>query len=306
MLRLSLVIFIFSFNSFAELSDKEKFLNQFRKEENKVVTKQEQFKRLYEKRKKEQELRQHHRQQVDMDEQKRVQLLEELNNHPDFDVIGADKLPYGALLRIKEQLESRGMMDQRKKDAYIKKVKKHNQENKDNQIELDEVDPELTNSFGMGGGAPNITLTQEELENPIKMPPEKVEQYLQQSYRQMDPMESRSLLASKFKGKPFISSEKFVFFMDSVIREPYAIADAMGVIKNRSKIGLYIGFLVLSYFIGVFYKKVQEAKELEGMQKTLGNITRSLVMNALRFAIFLTFFGGYLKRTWGVFTRVFL
>ena len=124
-------------------------------------------------------------------------------------------------------------------------------------------------------------------------------------YRELSQESSRKILTNYFQKKAWPSHPKMIEFIDELIRRPGALEKATAILRGRKDIVIYIGFLIITFFLGVFYKKIDEKKRSKGMTKVMEYCSRFFVMNTLRLAIFVFFFRKYLDDTFLVFMQVF-
>ncbi len=124
-------------------------------------------------------------------------------------------------------------------------------------------------------------------------------------YRSLTREESLKILQIKLKDKPFLTHPKIIKFIDELIRRPEALEKAVSIVKGRQEIVSYIIFLVITFFLGMFYRKVHANKKSSGIQKIMDFLSRFVVMNTLRIGIFVFFFKKYLDDTFFVFIQVF-
>ena len=128
-------------------------------------------------------------------------------------------------------------------------------------------------------------------------------------YRALTREEARQNLQTKLQALPvatdFLTHPKIIEFIDELIRRPNALEKALSIVQGKHDLISYLIFLVITYFLGLFYKKVHMAKESVGIQKVLDFFSRIVLMNSLRIGIFVFFFKQYLDETFWVFVQVF-
>ena len=128
-------------------------------------------------------------------------------------------------------------------------------------------------------------------------------------YRALMREESRQILQTKLQALPvatdFLTHPKIIEFIDELIRRPNALEKAFAIVQGKNDIVSYLIFLVITYFLGLFYKRVHAAKKSVGIKKVMDFLSRIFIMNALRLGIFAFFFKQYLDDTFFVFLQVF-
>ncbi len=126
-------------------------------------------------------------------------------------------------------------------------------------------------------------------------------------YRSQSPEITKEHLRTKLKGKPIVSSPKFIDFLDDLIRDDQALQKVGDIINNKKKLFAFFIFNVLLFFIGFIFKKLHREKNLvsgPGM-RGVRLIWRLSCMFAIRLVVIMYFFGANLAPTFNLVKKNF-
>ena len=124
-------------------------------------------------------------------------------------------------------------------------------------------------------------------------------------YRSLPKEDSRKMLTTRLKNKPFVNHPKIIEFIDELIRRPGALENAVGLVKAKKEMVIYAIFFVITVILGFVYKRIHEKKKAKGLQRVVNYFSRFIIINALRLGMFVLLFNHYLGETFRVFFRVF-